>query len=100
MTAVVPYRPPAPTVLPEPGDAWGRALAYFASLPVRRAVGVLWQLPPTGTPTPQPESAMGRYTLDEFAAGVQQPYATSNLRYSQVVPITMYEERRRRGSTP
>jgi uncharacterized protein (DUF952 family)/ribosomal protein S18 acetylase RimI-like enzyme len=40
VTAVVPYRPPAPTVLPEPGDAWGRALAFFASLPVRRAVGV------------------------------------------------------------
>jgi uncharacterized protein (DUF952 family)/ribosomal protein S18 acetylase RimI-like enzyme len=38
--AVVPYRPPAPMVLPEPGDARGRALSFFASLPVRRAVGV------------------------------------------------------------
>jgi uncharacterized protein (DUF952 family)/GNAT superfamily N-acetyltransferase len=40
VTAVIPYRPPAPTVLPEPGDSWGRAVAFFASLPVRRAVGV------------------------------------------------------------
>jgi uncharacterized protein (DUF952 family)/ribosomal protein S18 acetylase RimI-like enzyme len=38
--AVVPYRPPAPMVLPEPGNAGGRALSFFASLPVRRAVGV------------------------------------------------------------
>ena len=38
--AVVPYRPPAPLRLPAPDDALGRALAYVASLPVRRAVGV------------------------------------------------------------
>jgi uncharacterized protein (DUF952 family) len=38
--AVVPYRPPVPPVLPDPGDARGRALAFFTSLPVRRAVGV------------------------------------------------------------
>lgn len=38
--AVVPYRPPAPLRLPAPGDALARALAYFSSLPVRRAVGV------------------------------------------------------------
>ena len=38
--AVVPYRPPAPPRLPAPDDALTRALAYFASLPVRRAVGV------------------------------------------------------------
>ena len=29
-----------PPVLPAPGDARGRALAFFTSLPVRRAVGV------------------------------------------------------------
>jgi len=38
--AVVPYRPPAPVVLPGPGDALGRARAFFTSLPIRRAVGV------------------------------------------------------------
>ena len=40
VVAVVPYRPPVPPVLPAPGDARGRALAFFTSLPVRRAVGV------------------------------------------------------------
>jgi uncharacterized protein (DUF952 family)/ribosomal protein S18 acetylase RimI-like enzyme len=40
VVAVVPYRPPSPVVLPSPGDALGRALAYYTSLPVRRAVGV------------------------------------------------------------
>ena len=40
VVAVVSYRPPVPPVLPEPGDAYGRALAYVTSLPVRRAVGV------------------------------------------------------------
>jgi uncharacterized protein (DUF952 family)/ribosomal protein S18 acetylase RimI-like enzyme len=40
VVAVVPYRPPVPVVLPEPGNAMGRALAYFGSVPVRRAVGV------------------------------------------------------------
>ena len=38
--AVVPYRPPSPVALPAPGDRGGRALAYFTSLPIRRAVGV------------------------------------------------------------
>ncbi|TFV63440.1 UNVERIFIED_ORG: GNAT family N-acetyltransferase [Bacillus sp. AZ43] len=38
--AVVPYRPPAVPVLPAPGDVLGRATAFYASLPVRRAVGV------------------------------------------------------------
>jgi uncharacterized protein (DUF952 family)/GNAT superfamily N-acetyltransferase len=38
--AAVPYRPGRPLTLPEPGDALGRALAFYASLPVRRAVGV------------------------------------------------------------
>jgi uncharacterized protein (DUF952 family)/ribosomal protein S18 acetylase RimI-like enzyme len=40
VVAVVPYRPPTAFRLPEPGDALGRALAFLASLPVRRAVGV------------------------------------------------------------
>jgi uncharacterized protein (DUF952 family) len=40
VVAVVPYRPPVPPVLPDPGDARGQALAFFTSLPVRRAVGV------------------------------------------------------------
>ena len=40
VTAVVPYRPPSPPVLPAPADRRGRALAYVTSLPVRRAVGV------------------------------------------------------------
>jgi uncharacterized protein (DUF952 family)/GNAT superfamily N-acetyltransferase len=40
VTAVVPYRPPAPFSLPAPKDSLGRALSYFTSLPVRRAVGV------------------------------------------------------------
>jgi uncharacterized protein (DUF952 family)/GNAT superfamily N-acetyltransferase len=40
VTAVVPYRPPTPPVLPAPDDALGRTLALYFSLPVRRAVGV------------------------------------------------------------
>lgn len=40
VTAVVPYRPPAPFPLPGPEDRLGRALAFATSLPVRRAVGV------------------------------------------------------------
>ncbi|WP_040338190.1 GNAT family N-acetyltransferase [Candidatus Blastococcus massiliensis] len=40
VVAVVPYRPPSPVVLPAPDDAYGRAVAYVVSLPVRRAVGV------------------------------------------------------------
>ena len=40
VTAVVPYRPPAPFSLPAPGDRLGRALAYLTSVPIRRAVGV------------------------------------------------------------
>jgi N-acetylglutamate synthase-like GNAT family acetyltransferase len=38
--AVVPYRPPVPPSLPAPDDVLGRTLAHYASLPVRRAVGV------------------------------------------------------------
>jgi uncharacterized protein (DUF952 family)/GNAT superfamily N-acetyltransferase len=40
VTAVVPYRPPVPFVLPAPGDALARGLTFDTSLPVRRAVGV------------------------------------------------------------
>ena len=40
VVAVVPYRPPAPFVLPAPGDRLGRAMTYYVSLPLRRAVGV------------------------------------------------------------
>jgi len=40
VTAVVPYRPPVPVVLPAPGDLLARGLAFDTSLPVRRAVGV------------------------------------------------------------
>ena len=40
VVAVVPYRPPVPPSLPAPDDLLGRALALYASLPVRRAVGV------------------------------------------------------------
>ena len=40
VTAVVPYRPPAPVVLPAADDRLGRAIAYFTSLPIRRAIGV------------------------------------------------------------
>ncbi|MGY2085633.1 GNAT family N-acetyltransferase [Blastococcus sp. SYSU DS0539] len=40
VVAVVPYRPPAVPVLPAPGDALARALAFYTSVPVRRAVGV------------------------------------------------------------
>jgi len=40
VTAVVPYRPPAPVTLPAPGDLLARALTFDISLPVRRAVGV------------------------------------------------------------
>ncbi|WP_336032268.1 DUF952 domain-containing protein [Geodermatophilus sp. FMUSA9-8] len=40
VVAVVPHRPPVPPVLPEPGDALGRALALSLSLPVRRAPDV------------------------------------------------------------
>jgi uncharacterized protein (DUF952 family)/ribosomal protein S18 acetylase RimI-like enzyme len=38
--ATVPYRPPSPFSVPAPDDALGRALAFFTSLPVRRAAGV------------------------------------------------------------
>jgi uncharacterized protein (DUF952 family)/GNAT superfamily N-acetyltransferase len=38
--AVVPYRPSSPPRLPTPDDALARALAYFTSMPLRRAVGV------------------------------------------------------------
>jgi uncharacterized protein (DUF952 family)/GNAT superfamily N-acetyltransferase len=40
VVAVVPYRPPVPPSLPAPEDVLGRTLAFYASLPVRRAVGV------------------------------------------------------------
>jgi uncharacterized protein (DUF952 family)/ribosomal protein S18 acetylase RimI-like enzyme len=40
VVAVVPYRPPVPPSLPAPDDVLGRTLAFYASLPVRRAVGV------------------------------------------------------------
>ncbi|MFD2091286.1 GNAT family N-acetyltransferase [Blastococcus deserti] len=40
VVAVVPYRPPARPPLPAPDDVLGRAVAYYASLPVRRAAGV------------------------------------------------------------
>ena len=40
VVAVVPYRPPVPPSLPAPDDVLGRTLALYASLPVRRAVGV------------------------------------------------------------
>ena len=40
VVAVVPYRPPAPLALPAPDDRLGRALAFYTSLPIRRAVGV------------------------------------------------------------
>jgi uncharacterized protein (DUF952 family)/ribosomal protein S18 acetylase RimI-like enzyme len=40
VVAVVPYLPGRSLALPGPRDALGRALALYASLPVRRAVGV------------------------------------------------------------
>jgi uncharacterized protein (DUF952 family)/GNAT superfamily N-acetyltransferase len=40
VVAVVPYRPPSPLLLPAPDDALGRALAFYSSVPVRRAAGV------------------------------------------------------------
>jgi uncharacterized protein (DUF952 family)/ribosomal protein S18 acetylase RimI-like enzyme len=40
VTAVIPYRPPAPLALPAPGDRLGRALALYLSLAVRRAAEV------------------------------------------------------------
>jgi len=40
VVAVVPYRPPAPPVLPAPDDELGRALALYLSVPVRRATEV------------------------------------------------------------
>nr|WP_281371450.1 GNAT family N-acetyltransferase [Petropleomorpha daqingensis] len=40
VTAVVPYRPPAPPVLPGPDDPLGRALALQLSVAVRRAADV------------------------------------------------------------
>jgi uncharacterized protein (DUF952 family)/GNAT superfamily N-acetyltransferase len=40
VTAVVPYRPPAPLSLPAPDDLLARALTFDTALPVRRAVGV------------------------------------------------------------
>ena len=40
VVAVVPWRPPAPPVLPAPDDARARALALYLSVPVRRAAEV------------------------------------------------------------
>jgi uncharacterized protein (DUF952 family)/ribosomal protein S18 acetylase RimI-like enzyme len=40
VVATLPYRPPAPLRLPATDDALGRALAFYTSLVVRRAVGV------------------------------------------------------------
>lgn len=40
VVAVVPYRPPSVADLPDPDDALARAVAHYASVPVRRAVGV------------------------------------------------------------
>ena len=40
VVAVVPWRPPAPPLLPAPDDALGRALALYLSVPVRRAAEV------------------------------------------------------------
>jgi uncharacterized protein (DUF952 family)/GNAT superfamily N-acetyltransferase len=40
VVAVVPYRPPVVPALPDPGDALARAVAFYVSVPVRRAVGV------------------------------------------------------------
>jgi uncharacterized protein (DUF952 family)/ribosomal protein S18 acetylase RimI-like enzyme len=40
VVAVVPWRPPAPPVLPAPDDALARALALLLSVPVRRAAEV------------------------------------------------------------
>jgi uncharacterized protein (DUF952 family)/ribosomal protein S18 acetylase RimI-like enzyme len=40
VVAVVPYRPPVVPVLPAADDVLGRAIAFYSSLPVRRAVGV------------------------------------------------------------
>lgn len=40
VVAVVPYRPPARPVLLSPDDLLARAVAFCASVPVRRAVGV------------------------------------------------------------
>ena len=40
VVAVVPYRPPSRPVLPAPDDVVARGLSFYASLPVRRAVGV------------------------------------------------------------
>ena len=39
VVAVLPYRPPVAPVLPAPDDVLARTLAFYASLPVRRAVG-------------------------------------------------------------
>jgi len=50
--AVVPYRPPVRLSLPAPDDVLGQALAFYASLPVRRAVGVgdVPEASPSSTP--------------------------------------------------
>lgn len=40
VVAVVPYRPPGAPVLPAPDDAWGRGLALYLSMTVRRATEV------------------------------------------------------------
>lgn len=40
VVAAVPYRPPSAPLLPDPDDARARAVSFYASLPVRRAVGV------------------------------------------------------------
>ena len=39
VVAVLPYRPPVAPALPAPDDVLGRTVAFYASLPVRRAVG-------------------------------------------------------------
>jgi uncharacterized protein (DUF952 family) len=58
VVAVVPYRPPSLPVLPAPDDVLARALSFYASLPVRRAVGV--DDVPGGVAVPDPDFTHSR----------------------------------------
>ncbi len=87
VVAVVPYRPPAPPVLPSPGDALGRALALSSSIRVRRAAQV--RDVPGGVAVLHPnfphsyddnrlllDAPVDADTVQQAAAGLPHPAAT------------------------
>jgi uncharacterized protein (DUF952 family)/ribosomal protein S18 acetylase RimI-like enzyme len=74
VVAVVPYRPPAPPVLPTPDDELGRALAHYLSVPVRRAAEV--RDVPGGVAVVDPEY---RWSRDDNRLLLSEPLAADEV---------------------